>query len=222
LLPAAVGQDQIYISRNGLNLVDLDQSFVSRNPRRVIYPVAYSRGLERLLRMWPMIISEVADAELHIFYGWQSVTDPNEERRLRVLLRQPRVFEHGQIGHRPLVQEYRRSGIFAYPSHTPEVFSISTLRAQACGCIPVVTHCGALAEVVKVGIVLEGCAGEEHVDRAYQAELIALLKDVPRQERLREELSRIPVENFSWAQIAGEWDRDILHCITVERKEDES
>jgi glycosyltransferase involved in cell wall biosynthesis len=214
LLPEGIPDDHVYVSRNGLHVPDFVPDPVAgpipRNPRRVIYPVSYARGLEHLLRMWPAVLTEVPDAELHIFYGWQTVFDPEEAERLRGLLQQPGVFEHGQIGHRQLVDEYRRSGIYAYPAHTPEVFSIATLKAAACGCVSVVTDCGALSEVTMGGVVVPGHGGQVETDWRFQQELVSLLKNTVAQEVLRMELDGLPLERFGWRSIAEEWDRDLL------------
>ncbi|MCU0685523.1 MAG: glycosyltransferase family 4 protein [Polyangiaceae bacterium] len=210
LLADFAADGRVFVTRNGVHLPDFDVGPVRREPRRVIYPVCYARGLEHLLRMWPAVRAEVPDAELHAFYGWHSVLDPEVGRRLRELVAQPGVFEHGQVGHRRLAEEYLRAGIFAYPSHTPEVFSISTLKAQLAGCVPIVTATGALPEVARAGVVVPGSGGEPATDGAFQAALIELLRDVESQERLRADVLRLPREAHSWARVAEEWERELV------------
>jgi glycosyltransferase involved in cell wall biosynthesis len=209
LLPAAMPPSKLFLTRNGVHAPEFEDralEAIERNPRRVLYAVSYARGLEHLLRMWPRVIARVPEAELHVFYGWHSVYDEDQRARLRELLVQPRVHEHGEIGHAALAREYRRAGIFAYPSDTPEMFSIATVKAQAARCVPIVTAQGALSEVTRAGVVIAGRAGSSPTDAMFEAELIRLLEQPDAQERLRDELAQIPVDTWSWRGVAAEWD----------------
>jgi glycosyltransferase involved in cell wall biosynthesis len=47
---------------------------------------------------------------------------------------------------------YQRGAIFAYPTEFPEIDCISARKAQACGCVPVTTDFGALADSVQFGV----------------------------------------------------------------------
>jgi glycosyltransferase involved in cell wall biosynthesis len=181
-----------------------------RDPLRVIYPICYARGLERLLRMWPRITARVPGASLHIFFGWNGVYNAELRRTLELLMDQPGVHEHGRIGHEELIAEYAASGVFAYPSSTPEAYSISTLKAILTGAVPVVTSLGALPAV---------CAPHEGPvvvsphddDEAFFQALVTLLENTDEQERRRAAMRRTGhPDNYAWDRIAESWDRDVF------------
>jgi len=51
--------------------IDLIEGVV-RQQNRIIYASSYDRGLESVLRNWKEVKTAVPNAELHIFYGWNT------------------------------------------------------------------------------------------------------------------------------------------------------
>jgi glycosyltransferase involved in cell wall biosynthesis len=217
LLSKELPETRIYVSTNGINLDDFKPSLLSRNPHRMIYTSSYDRGIEHLLMMWQDIRKEVPDAELHLFYGWQVYDEmmkaglrPKKFRELMTeLMKQDGIFEHGRIGHKQLIKEFYKSGVWVYPCHFEEISCISAMKAQACRCVPVCTDYAALNETVMGGVKVNGQAGENGVDERYKEALIKVLKDTEYQEKLRSELP--DKEIFSWEKVAKDWDKDLLN-----------
>lgn len=215
LLPKWVPEDSIMVSANGVNIKDFDNILLERNPHRLIYTSSYDRGLQHILNIWPDVKAEVPDAELHIFYGWNTydsmvakgVRSPDFKNAMVKMMAQDGVFEHGRIGHKQLAKEFAKSGIYAYPSHFEEISCISAMKAQVAGCIPVVTDYAALAETVKEGIKIHGRADQCMDD--YKKALISLLKNEGLQENLRAKVLANR-EQFSWAKVAEGWHDNIF------------
>lgn len=213
LLPRDISEDKIFVSTNGIDTKQFTQ-LMDRNPKRCIYTSSYDRGLENLLRIWPSVKSSVPEAELHIFYGWnlydemieQGVRSKDFKDMMVGLMAQDGVFEHGRIGHKKLAQEFLKSGIYAYPCHFEEISCISAMKAQAAGCVPVVTDYAALNETVKEGIKIHG-NGKENQEEFKEA-LIKVLKDEEEQERIRQEVLKNR-DCFGWDKVAESW-RDNL------------
>ncbi|HEX9750351.1 MAG TPA: glycosyltransferase family 4 protein [candidate division Zixibacteria bacterium] len=66
----------------------------------------------------------------------------------------PNLRWRGYLDGDALVDEYRRASVYVQPSRH-ESFSLSTVEAMSCGCIPIVSDCGALPQVVgDAGVVL--------------------------------------------------------------------
>jgi glycosyltransferase involved in cell wall biosynthesis len=164
--------------------------------------------------------------ELHIFYGWQVIdsliNSPNspyvdnfqhfldKKKQLIQLFDQKNVYEHGRIGHKELVEELFKSGIWVYPCHTDvETFCISAWKAQAAGCVPVVTTCAALDETVRSGIKIKGPAGDEKTNNAFIKAVIDLLKNPDKQELLRQEALALK-DSFGWDKVAQQWHQKFL------------
>lgn len=129
LLPSFIPENKILVSSNGINLKDFNNLLEKRNPRRIIYTSSYDRGLVNLLDIWHDVIKEVPDAELHIFYGWetwikmeqQGVRDPKIRIAMTKLMNQPGIYDHGRVGHKQLAKEFAKSGVYAYPSFFEEI-----------------------------------------------------------------------------------------------------
>ena len=201
----------VYVSSNGINLEDFKPSLLPRNPHRMIFTSSYDRGIEHLLVMWKDIKVEIPDAELHLFYGWDTYDKMMKAGRrslkyrqvMSELMKQDGIFEHGRIGHKQLIKEFYKSGVWVYPSHFDEISCISGMKAQACGCVPVTTDYAALDETVKGGVKVHGKCGEGDTNERLKEALIKVLKDTKYQEQLRKELPDKSI--FSWENVAKKW-----------------
>ncbi len=222
LLPDWIPEDKIFLTTNGINLEDFNLTGIARNPKRLISISDYTRGIEHLLIQWDKVIKEVPDAELHLFYGWQVVDAlmnsplinsfpqlPVQKQKILRLFNQKNVYEHGRIGQQELVEELFQSGIWVYPCHTAETFCISAWKAQAAGCVPVVTTYAGLDETVKSGIRIKGPAGDDETNNAFIEAVIDLLKNPEKQESLRQEALDLK-DSFGWDKVAQQWHQEFI------------
>jgi len=218
LLPDYIPEHKISLTTNGINLKDFElKKQPSRNLKRLIYTSSYDRGIQNLLEVWADVIKEVPEAELHLFYGWDCYDEmmkkghrsPDFKVYMQKLMSQPGVFEHGRVNHKELIKEFYKSGIYAYPSHFCEISCISAMKAQACGCVPLVFKYAALSETVKAGVKLEGIGNNKEDMVRYKEELIKLLKDSAYQEELRKEVVTHK-EEFGWDKVAKQWKDEIF------------
>lgn len=189
-----------------------------RNLHRVIYTSSYDRGLEHLLKMWPDVRKAVPDAELHVFYGWQlfdqfyANKNPGAmqwKAKIDGLLKQDGVTDHGRIPQSELVQEYEKSGIWAYPTHFGEINCISGIKAQAYGAWPVVVNYAALRETVKYGDKIEGDIYDEETKDAFKKALIFRLSE-PVSEEKRLEMQKWAIDTYSWSKVIFQWNSEFL------------
>jgi glycosyltransferase involved in cell wall biosynthesis len=206
LLPSSVDNTQIYVSSNGINLEDFElQTHIERNPYRMIYTSSYDRGIEHLLERWSEVKEAVPEAELHLFYGWdtydammkQGIRPKEFRERMTKLMQQPGIFEHGRVGHKQLNKELAKSHFWVYPSHFQEISCISAMKAQAMGCYPVYMNYAALNETVKGGCGIVGDINTKEVEDVYIQRLISCLKSSPKVV--------IPKEQFGWDKVAQDW-----------------
>lgn len=213
LLPDFIPQDKIFVSTNGINVVDFEPLGLERDPNRIIYASSYDRGIEHILRMWPDIKRNNPKAELHCFYGWNNVDklirsgDASLKAfkdRMVELFNQDGVFEHGRIGHKELNAEFQKAGIFAYPCGFEEISCISAMKAQANGCAVLSTNYAALMETVKYGIKVNGKMGTPETNHEFKKQLQRLLRDTDLQKQLQTEAAANK-DQFSWAYVAQIW-----------------
>jgi glycosyltransferase involved in cell wall biosynthesis len=173
---------------------------------RMIYTSSYDRGIENLLEVWGDIKKEVPEAELHLFYGWDTFDKIQAENPKMLkfkdymvkLMHQDGVFEHGRVGHKQLNKEFAKSKFWVYPCHFPEISCISAMKAQAMGCVPITTNYAALSETVKDGVVVEGIGNDEDIKVSYKDAVIKALKEQP--------TVSIKKEQFGWDKVAKQWE----------------
>lgn len=211
LVPKDFDKSKVFISSNGINIKDFQTNGVLRNPYRMIYTSSYDRGIQHLLGLWPEVKKEVPEAELHIFYGWELFDkllerghrSPEFKEKMVQLMSQDGIYEHGMIGHKRLVKEMQKSKFFVYPSHFYEISCISAMKAQACGCVPVVTDYAALKETVKDGVFVKGNAEDPKVREEYKNALIKALREQPE--------INVDKEQFSWSNVAKQWEKELFN-----------
>jgi len=214
------------VAEVGANQIFALKKPIVRNPHRIIYGSSYDRGLEHLLKMWPDVIKEVPDAELHIFYGWNLFDlgySDNPERmawkeKMNGLMNQPGITHLGRISHDLVALENKEAGIWAYPTHFGEISCITAMRAQALGAVPVVIDYGAVHETVQHGIKIPGDVYDPETKAKFKEELISLLKDIKRQEDIREPMVKWAKEHFSWSKVAKKWSDEFKKEETVEER----
>jgi len=190
----------------------------TKRPHSVGYFSAYYRGLECLLDMWLDIRSEVPDATLDIYYGWESWLALEGEdalyHRLEAKFKELKkhgVTVHGRVSHEELAKAMKEIQVWAYPTQFPEIHCITALKAQEARCYPVVTTVAALKETVQSGskIRTQKIYGDEYNQDKFKREVIAALK---------ENKEGTPVEGCDWSDVASEWDAEIRGLLDARNK----
>lgn len=186
-----------------------------KNLKRVIYTSSYDRGLEHLLTMWPEVKKAVPQAELHIFYGWQlfdkfysnNPSSMSWKEKMLKMMEHEGITEHGRVAQPDLEEEYKKSGVWAYPTHFGEINCISALKAQAYGCEPVVVNYAALKETVKYGRKVEGDIYDQETKGEFKKQLIGALQK-PMDEATRTNMMKEFSKDYSWKKLANEWSKE--------------
>lgn len=191
-----------------------------RNLKRIVYTSSYDRGLQHLLEMWPDIKKEVPDAELHVFYGWQLFEKFYKDNpasmkwmnKMKELMTQEGITEHGRIAQPDLLKELELSGIWAYPTHFGEINCISAIKAQACGCEPVVVNYAALKETVQCGRKVEGDIYDQETKDAFKKELIDALKN-PMSKSDRAKMQTWARNTYDWDFVVQDWSNEFKEGV---------
>lgn len=179
---------------------------------KVIYASSYDRGLTTLLELWPEVRKEVPDAELDIFYGWNSydaVNKSNPEmmkwkwQMIRKLnqLKDEGVKEHGRVTHEELAEKFKEAKVWAYPTEFTEIHCITALKAQEAGCIPVTTGCYALKETVvnnKYTVECEDISTNSEKRKEFVKQLVSALRS---EDEVVEK-----VKGVYWEDVAKQWE----------------
>lgn len=169
---------------------------VQRQRFRFIYASCYKRGLEKILtELFPEIKKRIPQAELHIFYGMNLVTDEPFKARMRKLFQQPGVYEYGKQPLERILKEKKLADCHLYISKTTaETDCLSIKESAAVGCIPILSRYNVFSE--RPGIHL--------TDDVDMDELCTLLKDDFQMEHIRKTYKSSP-DLLRWDYVAKEW-----------------
>jgi len=196
--------NKIVVSTNGLVPEDfIGLESIKKQPKRIIYASSYDRGLELLVTKWADVQKVHPEAELHIYYGWNTYDTyvakglmSNEfKERMLPLLRQPGIYEHGRIGHKELLHEYAKSSVFAYPSnYTGEINCIALTKAIATGCNIVTNDFAVLPE--RSPNAVSSMLFIEELNKVLDAPLGKINNEY--------------IDTMSWANVAKQWVSEVL------------
>lgn len=178
----------------------------------LFYGSSYDRGLDVLLFIWPDVIKEYPDAQLHICYGWElfdRVAANNPERQewkknVQLLIDQPGIIHHGRLGKEELAAVRKSCTIWAYPTYFEEINCITGLEAQNDGLVPVTMSLAALKETAKHGVLIEGDISKPEVLEKYKTELLSLMGDTKRWKQLSAKCQKF-ARKYDWSKIAEKW-----------------
>ena len=148
---------RIIISGDAIDTTRFKNKQVTKVPNRFIWVSSPDRGLEEVLLLWQKIKSQLPDAQLKIFYGWDyfntTLWIPAQremKERLRLLLKQDGVEWCGRIGQEELAEQELKASFLLYPPphQFRETYGIAFLEAQAAGIICFYRMNGALGETI--------------------------------------------------------------------------
>ena len=208
LLPDFIPKEKVFVSTNGIVPEDFVGIESKRDPHRVIYASSYNRGLETILDAWKEVKEAVNDAELHIYYGWNTydravatgdVKDGGFKERLVKKMAQEGIYEHGRVGHKELLKEYAKAGVWAYPcGYSGEINCIALTKAIAAGCIPVTNDAYVMKERNPIAVK----------DTSFIKTLIDSL-----QGKLQYHKPEHYIEDNSWEAVAQDWHTNLFPIL---------
>jgi glycosyltransferase involved in cell wall biosynthesis/tetratricopeptide (TPR) repeat protein len=209
-------KSKIKIIGNGVDLTRFtDGAFETKQAHRVIYSSSPDRGLDVILEhVWPKIVAEVPDAELHVYYGWESFDKVSEYTGLGQLfkakmtdlfLNTKNVVQHGRINQAELAKEFEKASVWLYPTYFTETYCITAIEAQLGGAIPITNHLAGLQETVKNGIFIDGDVRSTEVQNEFAKQTIRVLKMDPEERKHLQNIVRTKAPAYSWFDRARSW-----------------
>jgi len=221
-----VHPDQVMVTRNGIDLGRFSKN-VDRNPKRAVYSSSPDRGMQVAVAIWPRVRERVPDAELHIYYGfqtWEACADAPQKALIEGLKRMLKDYEtagvvfHGRVPQSVLADEYLKSGVWAYPTWFSETSCISAMEAQAAGLRMITSPIAALNETVgDRGTLISGdWTSLDYQNRFIDGVVSAMTKTG---DSDRQALQSYATQNFGWDSLADEWS-SMFDTIIEEVKRD--
>lgn len=198
-------RNKTWVTRNGVDLSRFANP-CERQEFKVAYTSAPYRGLDVALKAWPLVRRHVQNAELHVFYGFESSLQMAMRRKNQVLIRQltdlservkstPGVINHGRSSRAGIDQALMSSHIWLYPSVFDETSCAAIMEAQCAGCHVISNDRAALGESGRFGLQLDQTASpKDYAD----AMIVTFGKSLPDSSQAR--------AAFDIETLADEWD----------------
>jgi glycosyltransferase involved in cell wall biosynthesis len=169
-----------------------------------------------LLRWWDFIRSQVPEAILDVYYGWNvwAQESARTDTRFAAIYReveerktQPGINWHGRVGQPELAEAYARAQLWAYSCAWPEISCVSAMKAQIHGAMPIVVgKRNALEETVQFGEKLDVDLDDLVGQKVFIDTVIRHLKDPALFAPKREEMVAWARNTYRWDLVAMDWD----------------
>ncbi|MHB1222541.1 MAG: glycosyltransferase family 4 protein [Gemmatimonadaceae bacterium] len=176
------------------------RSVKRRSPNRVVFTgtLTAKKGVRSLVEAWPLVLSSVPDAELHL-YGKDSRSDHGGGMRDELCSRLPaaaadHVRFHGHVGAGEVLAALDDARAAVFPSYA-EAFAHAPMEAMATGCPTVYTLRGSGRELITPEV--DGLLVDPDDRMAIAAALVRLLTDDSLARRLGDAGRRTVAERFS-------------------------
>lgn len=127
-----VPEEKFIVTRNGID-TGLFKGTPVKDGCKAIYSSSPDRGLDKLLDYWPAIRKMRPDAELHVYYGfdtWERMAELRKDRiaKLQIEIFRTRltrmeeqgVVSHGRVGQEELAKAWMGASLWPYPTSFSE------------------------------------------------------------------------------------------------------
>jgi len=206
----SIPEEKFVVVGNGINLERFPKEKSEKTLTRFIYTSSANRGLENILDMWPEIREKVAEAELHIFYGWNTFAEAHKNdpvkmewvKSMNEKMSQEGVINHGRVDQQTLADEMSKSHLWLYPTEFAEIHCITALEMQAAYVYPITTGYAALKETQLGGVQLYGDPKTKEWRKTFLGEI---QNAVNHSDQLNLNRGRELAEKCSWDNVSKSW-----------------
>jgi glycosyltransferase involved in cell wall biosynthesis/tetratricopeptide (TPR) repeat protein len=214
--------NKIIVTRNGINLKRFDKKVI-RNQYKVVNSSSPDRYLPVLLDVWMEIKTQVPQATLDIFYGfqnWEKVAhnDPNQMAMIHKLKMQMDIMKpfgvtfRDRVNQDVLAEEFLSAGVWASSTWWTETSCITAMEAQAAGLRIVTSSIAALNETVgKRGILIDGEWTSPDYKRKFVDAVVSALQKTDNKDR--KALQKY-AKNFDLDTLVQEWEQMFITLIS--------
>lgn len=207
----------VIVTRDGLDPARFLTGEPGARQNRLIFSSSANRGLDVLLDLFPRVRAQVPDAELHVFYGWESWETSARRTNNHAELQQiaglkKRLAEtegvtwRGRVDQQTLAREMMQAKVWAYPTAFAETYGIGAIEAQAAGCVPITSALAALNETARFGILLPGANTDPAYQEAWVRETVACLRNEDKRAQIAA-AGRQWALGLTWQSLAADWSR---------------
>ncbi|MRR34214.1 glycosyltransferase [bacterium] len=218
LVRDGVATDRLMTVPNGVDHRVFYPRSVAREPHRIMFSGALvpDKNVHLLIEAFLLVQRVFPDAELHVcgsaaLWGAEEYIDQDAVRQVT-----SNIMFHGKVSREELAVHYSRASICVIPSRF-ESFSLVSLEAQACGCVPLVADVGGVPETIErgeTGFIYH----PNDRDTLCQA-LLGLLHDPLKLSSAGHKAIGSVKRRFSWEKTAMRYEAVFYHALQKRRVE---
>lgn len=208
------------VTRNGLD-TSLYAGPCVKEGCRAVYSSSPDRGLDKLLDYWPAIREMRPDAELHVYYGfdtWERMAEVRNDKiaKLQIGIFRARlarmteqgVVSHGRVGQEELAKAWMGASLWLYPTSFTETSCITAMEAQAAGAWPITSSLAALRETVRHGILIDPPNTRDGYREEFLGHVRSFLDMNEALKAVRLSASRDwALQELDWSGVAVQWEK---------------
>ena len=140
-----IPDNKIEIIGNGITTSLFGITDVSKKiQNRFIWTSCLNRGIERTIEILKIVQKVYPELELHVFRD----TEGKDELVKNYEIDAPFVKFHGRVDNLQIIEEFKQSDIWFYPTTFSETYCISALEAQMSKCVTIATNVASLSTTV--------------------------------------------------------------------------
>ena len=192
-----IPDNKIVIIGNGITINDfipIDDCRKQKN--RFIWTSCLNRGIERCIEIIQLIHNVFPDTELHIFRNYE-----NYENFVKSIKDLTYIHFHGNVNNKQIIEEFKKSEYWFYPTTFNETYCISALESQMAGCIAISTDVASLNTTVgDHGLLIKNTLSNKEI----ADEVISLMKNDQLKNKLRNK-GQEWAKKQDWSIISKKW-----------------
>lgn len=149
----------------------LEKNKVEKEEGTMLYSTSFDRGLDQLLSKWGTIKEKLNLKKLYITYGWDFIDgmiagNPRMQewkKQMIAMMSQEGIEQLGRLTNDEMCKMYWKSEYWCLPCNNAdtELFCINAVKAQYCGCKPLVRRIGGLQETVNEFLDFDNLIGQK-------------------------------------------------------------
>jgi hypothetical protein len=215
-----VPPEKFVVTRNGID-TSLFAGPVAKEGCNVIYSSSPDRGLDKLLDYWPAIREMSPDAQLHVYYGFDTWEKMAELQHSKIAKFQIEIFRtrlanmadrgvvsHGRVGQEELARAWMGASLWLYPTSFSETSCITAMEAQAAMAWPITSSLAALRETVKHGVLIDPPNTRDGYREEFLGHVRSFLEGESVDRVVRQCLGRNwAMDELDWKGVAEQWDQ---------------
>ncbi len=185
--------DRMVVIGNGIFTMDYPKEQYKIQHNRFIYSSAADRGLDEVLKLWPIIKADYPSAELVVCGPSYASGDYNLRLDQMTNLG---VTALGSLSKKDLYIEMVKSQFWIYPSHYDETFCITGLEMMYGSCIPITTDSANLKYLVgeERGFITSSELVGDQFENAFLEQIHQAI------EMSDDDKHKLVEDNWDWAQ----------------------